>query len=117
MDTFTKQKIEEFEKVMDKGFIDYFGSHTGGFVPKHYKERFKSFLTLALTEYKKQSSCCIHCVNKTSLKEELRKWAEEQARGACCDCKPEEGYKCYHAGREEQRQDLLSFIKGLEIQK
>ena len=65
-----EQKIQEFEKVMDKGFIDYFGSQTGGFVPKHYKERFKSFLTLALTEYKKQSSCCIHCVNKTSLKED-----------------------------------------------
>mgnify|MGYP001591940585 CR=1 FL=1 len=52
MYTFTKKKIEEFEKVMDKGFIDYFGSQTGGFVPKHYKERFKSFFELALTEQK-----------------------------------------------------------------
>ena len=44
------QKIQEFEKVMDKGFIDYFGSQTGGFVPKHYKERFKSFLLSALEQ-------------------------------------------------------------------
>jgi len=39
---------------------------------------------------------------------------EGMRRGACCDCQPEKGYKCYHAGREDVIDAILQAIIGEE---
>ena len=40
----------------------------------------------------------------------IGKVVEGMSRGACCDCKPEKDYKCYHAGREDAITSVLSAL-------
>ena len=79
MDTFTKQKFED-EMILSNLVTGL--RIENGMSQKELAEHLDTteekialiesgkFLAFILREYKKQSSCCIHCINKTSLKEE-----------------------------------------------
>lgn len=88
--TFEERKREEFEKKLKHVF-----THCEECNQAEDKKDALSFLTSALAEQK----------------EVLRKEVEKMRRGACCDCAPEEGHKCYHAGREDVIYDLLKILE------
>lgn len=46
--------------------------------------------------------------------ERVREEMKKMTRGACCDCRPEEGYKCYHVGKEEIITDVLKLIDEIK---
>ena len=51
---------------------------------------------------------------RNEVEAEIKKVVEGMTRGACCDCKVEEGYKCYHAGREDVISDILSALEKIK---
>ena len=96
------QKIQEFEKVMDKGFIDYFGSQTGGFVPKHYKERFKSFLLSALEQKDTEK--------ERALKEQMDNFLNQDANQHDQMVR-EKALEDYKVGLMKKLDDILTLLK------